>query len=122
MSVPSQPPPYYGSTLTYIYYPDPALPLSTVNYCAQSCGVLLFRKQPDDRSASDSVYFNSGKTLYSSESNNYNVYSNGPSGVVYTPPPGQGTPFPTFRSHTDYIKYKRMQTLLTQNYASDTQL
>lgn len=123
MSVPSQPPPYYGSTQTYIYYPDPALPLSTVNYCAQSCAIPLFRVQPNDRSAADSVSFNSGKTLYSSQSNNYNVYQNVSTvGIVYTSAPGGGKPFPIFRSHTDYVKYKRMQTLLTQNYASDTQL
>ena len=122
MSVPSQAPPYYGSTQTYIYYPDPALPLSTINFCSQDCSVLLFRKQPNDRSASDSVSFNSGKTLYSSESNNYNVYQNVPNvGIVYTSAPGSGTPFPTFRSHTDYIKYKRMQTMLTRNYTTDTQ-
>jgi|UniRef100_A0A6C0LMD4 hypothetical protein len=107
MSVPSQAPPYYGSTQTYIYYPDPALPLSTVNYCAQSCDVLLFRKQPNDRSGADSMNFKEGKTLLAGYSN--------------TTPPVQGTPFPTFRSHTDYIKYKRAVTVLTQNYASDTQ-
>jgi len=110
----------YTST-AYVYYPDPALPLSTVNYCAESCGVLLFRKQPNDRSAADTTYFTGGKALYSSESNNYNVYSYAPStGIVYTSAPGGGTPFPTFRSHADYIRYKRMNTLLTQNYASDT--
>jgi len=69
--------------------------------------VLLFRKQPDDRSAADSMTFNQGKTLLAGYSN--------------TTPPVRGTPFPTFRSHTDYIKYKRAVTVLTQNYASDTQ-
>ena len=107
MSVPSQAPPYTGSNQTYIYYPDPALPLSTVTYCAQSCDVLLFRKQPDERSSADSLKFKEGKTLLV-------AYSN-------ATPPVQGTPFPTFRSHTDYIKYRRAVTVLTQNYASDTQ-
>jgi len=51
--------------------------------------------------------FKEGKTLLAGYSN--------------TTPPVQGTPFPTFRSHTDYIKYKRAVTVLTQNYASDTQ-
>lgn len=110
-----------SSNSVYIAYPDPVLPLSTVNYCAQSCDVLLFRKQPDDRSASDVTYFNGGKALFSSESNNYNVYTVSSTGIKYTSAPGGGTPFPTFRSHTDYIRYKRMNTLLTQNYASDTQ-
>ena len=90
------------SNVAYVYYPDPALPLSTVNYCAQSCDVLLFRKQPNDRSASDTTYFTGGKTLFSSESN-----------------APVGTPFPSFRSHADYIRYKRMNALLTLNYASD---
>jgi len=107
MSVPSQAPPYTGSNQTYIYYPDPALPLSTVRYCAQSCDVLLFRKQPDERSSADSLKFKEGKTLLA--------------GYANSAPPVQGTPFPTFRSHTDYIKYKRAVTVLTQNYASDTQ-
>jgi len=51
--------------------------------------------------------FKEGKTLLAGYSN--------------STPPVQGTPFPTFRSHTDYIKYKRAVTVLTQNYASDTQ-
>jgi len=121
MSVPSQAPPYYGSTQTYIYYPDPALPLSTVNYCAQSCDVLQFRKQPNDRSSADSTSFKEGKTIFSAYSNNFNLYNTSSGVVTYTSPPGQGTPFPIFRSHTDYLKYKRATTVLTQNYKSDTQ-
>ena len=69
--------------------------------------MLLFRKQPDERSSADSLKFKEGKTLLV-------AYSN-------ATPPVQGTPFPTFRSHTDYIKYRRAVTVLTQNYASDTQ-
>ena len=108
-------------TTGYVFYPDPVLPLSTVNYCAQSCDVLQFRKQLNDRSSADSTTFREGKTIFSAYSNNYNVYTVSSSVVTYTSPPGQGTPFPTFRSHADYIKYKRMTTVLTQNYKSDTQ-
>ena len=97
------------------------LPLSTVQGCVQTCAIPLNVKQPGDRSSADQTAFLAGKALYGNEQGVYGRYTNVSTIVpsVYTIRPGV-SPFPTFRTGADYIRYKKMNVLLTQNYASDT--
>jgi hypothetical protein len=97
------------------------LPLTVVSSCVQTCAIPLNVKQPYDRSSSDNTDFLAGKALYGNEQGVYGRYTYVSSIIpaVYTIQPGV-SPFPTFRTNADYIRYKKMNVLLTKNYTADT--
>jgi len=98
------------------------LPLTPMSTCVQTCAIPLFVKQPYDRSSSDLTSFLAGKALYGNEVGVYNRYTyvSSINTAIQTIKPPAG-PFPTFRTNADYIRYKKMNVLLTQNYTADTQ-